>query len=560
MADQSKNFDVIVVGAGFSGLYMLHVLRQAGFSVRVIDMASDVGGTWYWNRYPGARCDVESLSYSYSFDEDLQQEWEWKERYAPQPEILDYARHVAERFDLRRDIQFDTRVTAAHFNEDTSRWTITTDDGDRYSAHYCVMATGCLSAPRRPDIPGAELFGGEQYHTGLWPHDEVDLTGKRVGVIGTGSSAIQSIPQIAKAACHLTVFQRSAHYSVPAWNGPLEPEVQNAYKARYPEYRERMRTSDAGILYDTHDINLKPAREVPEADREREFEKRWKKGAFNFQNTFSDVTKNQESNDLYVDFVHRKVREVVNDAKLAELLCATDFPLGTKRLCVDIDYFETYNRDDVTLIDLKATPITEITEDGVRTSAGHHELDVIVFATGFDAMTGALNNIDIRGCGGQALREKWADGPRTYLGLAVAGHPNLFTITGPGSPSVFTNMIVAIEQHVGWIRDCLIWMRDQGLDRIEASTAAEDEWVDHVRQLGEQTLYPKAKSWYMGANVPGKPVVFLPYIGSQHTYAQTCEKIAAQGYEGFDTARRTSDVASATEVDLGGQPEAVAQP
>jgi cyclohexanone monooxygenase len=528
-----KQYDVLVVGAGFSGLYMLYRLRKLGLAALVVDAAGDVGGTWYWNRYPGARCDVESLSYSYSFDDDLQQEWEWKERYAPQPEILDYARHVADRFDLKRDIQFDTRVTAAHYDDETSRWIVETDKGEQISARYCIMATGCLSVPRVPDIPGLEDFSGQSFHTGLWPHEGVDFAGKRVGVIGTGSSAIQSIPEIARDAAHVTVFQRTAHYSIPAWNGPLDTAEQQAFKARYDHHRERMRNSDSGILYDTHDINLKGASEVPAEMREQQFEKRWQQGGFNFQNTFADLTRSQESNDLYAEFVHRKIRQMVDDPEVADILCPTAFPIGTKRLCVDTDYYATYNRDNVTLIDLAAAPEIEITASGVRLGECEHEFDIIVFATGFDAMTGALTNIDIVGRDGRSLRDDWAEGPRAFLGLAMAGFPNLFTVTGPGSPSVFTNMIVAIEQHVDWIADCLQFMQERNITVIEVEQHTQDEWSDHVRDVGDDTLYPKANSWYMGANVPGKPRAFLAYVGGHQHFAKVCSDVAENGYRGF---------------------------
>ncbi len=529
--------DVIIVGAGFSGMYMLHRLRQMDLRVKVLEAGGDVGGTWYWNRYPGARCDVESMSYSYSFDDDLQQEWEWKERYAPQPEILDYASHVADRFDLRRDIQFDTRVAGATYDEAANLWHIETEGGERYSAKYCIMATGCLSAPRKPDLPGLDAFRGEWFHTGLWPHDGVDFEGRRVGVIGTGSSAIQSIPVIAETADHVTVFQRTAHYSVPAWNGPLDPEVQNAYKAKYAEYRQRMKTSESGILYDTHEINLKSAAAVPQDLRQEQFELRWKQGGFNFQNTFADVTSNQESNDLYAEFVRNKIRRMVDDPDLAEKLCPTDFPIATKRLCVDTNYYATYNRDNVTLVDLKTSPVTRITPDGIQAGDTQYDVDLIVFATGFDAVTGALLKIDIRGRAERSLRDEWEGGPRTYLGLAMAGFPNLFTITGPGSPSIFTNMFVSIEQHVDWITDCLRYMATEGYDTAEATEDAQDKWARHVREVGEKTLYPKANSWYMGANVPGKPRVFLAFVAGHKTYTQACDEVAANGYEGFTLTR-----------------------
>ena len=532
-----KQFDAVIVGAGFSGMYMLHRLRRMGLKVRVLEAGGDVGGTWYWNRYPGARCDVESMSYSFSFDDDLQQEWEWKERYAPQPEILDYASHVADRFDLRRDIDFDTRVTAAAYDEAANLWHIETEAGERYAARYCIMAMGCLSVPRKPDLPGLDRFRGTWVHTGLWPHEGVDFAGKRVGVIGTGSSAIQSIPVMAETAAQVTVFQRTAHYSVPAWNGPLDPQIQRDYKERYDEYRERMRTSESGILYDTREINLRSAAEVPDDERNEQFELRWKQGGFNFQNTFADVTSNQASNDLYADFVRNKIRGMVDDPATAEKLCPTDFPICTKRLCVDTNYYATYNRDNVSLIDLKTSPITEITPDGVRTGDTVHELDIIVFATGFDAVTGALLKVDIKGREGRSLRREWEDGPHTYLGLGMAGFPNLFTITGPGSPSIFTNMMVSIEQHVDWIADCITYLGEHGLDVIEATEAAQEKWTAHVREVGENTLYPKTKSWYMGANVPGKPRVFLAYVAGHRTYTQHCDNAVASGYEGFMLSR-----------------------
>ena len=539
-----RDFDAIVVGAGFSGMYMLHRLRRQGLATCVLEAGSDVGGTWYWNRYPGARCDVESLSYSYSFDDALQQEWVWKERYAPQPEILDYARHVADRFDLRRDIRFDTRVTAARYDETANLWTVETEAGDRFSATYCIMATGVLSVPRKPDLPGLETFEGDWFHTGLWPHEGVDFAGKRVGVIGTGSSAIQSIPVIAGVAAHVTVLQRTAHYSVPDWNGPLDPEVQRAYKANYAEHRARMRASESGILYDTHDINRKSAAEVPADARQEQFEIRWKQGGFNFQNTFPDVTSNQESNDLYAEFARAKIRDMVDDPAIAEKLCPTDFPICTKRLCVDTNYFATYNRDNVTLVDLKEQPIREVTPKGLRAGEHHHDLDIIVFATGFDAVTGALLRIDITGRDGYILKDDWADGPRSYLGLAMAGYPNLFTITGPGSPSVFTNMFVSIELHVEWIADCIRHMREHSIEAVEATEQAQDDWADHVRELGEKTLYPKANSWYMGANIPGKPRIFLAYVAGHRSYAEACHAVAVNAYDGF-TKRRMAEAEAA---------------
>ena len=535
--------DAVIVGAGFAGLYMLHRLRGLGLSARVIEAGDGVGGTWYWNRYPGARCDIESLEYQYGFDDELPREWRWTERYATQPEILRYLNHVADRLDLRRDIRFETRVTAAHYDEAAGRWRVTTDRGDQITATYCIMATGCLSAARVPDYEGLESFRGEWYHTGAWPHEGVDFTGKRVGVIGTGSSAIQSIPRIAEQAAHLFVFQRTPNFSVPAHNGPIDPEYERQMVERYTEQRRLARESRAGIL--AVKPNERSALEATPEERLAEFEARWKLGGFAIGAAFADQAINPEANELVAEFVRGKIRAVVKDPAVAELLCPRDYPFGTKRLCVDTDYFETFNRDNVTLVDLKRAPIEAITPTGLRTVDAEYELDCIVFATGFDAMTGALLNIDIRGRGGLALREKWEGGPRTYLGLQVAGFPNLFTITGPGSPSVLSNMVVSIEQHVDWITDCIAYLRERGLTTIEATVEAEDAWVDHVNEVASFTLYPRANSWYIGANVPGKPRVFMPYIGGVGTYAQKCEEIAANGYQGFALGERETAAAPA---------------
>ncbi len=530
----AEQLDVLVVGAGFSGLYLLHRLRNQGFSVRVVEAASDVGGTWYWNRYPGARCDIESLDYSYSFDEDLQQEWSWPQRYSEQPEILRYADHVAERFDLRRDIVFNTKATAASWNEESGRWSIETDTGATYDATWFIMATGCLSASRLPDIPGRDSFGGATYHTGLWPHEGVDFTGLDVGVIGTGSSAIQSIPIIAQQARHLTVFQRTPNFSIPAWNGPLDPDVEREHKARYAEIREITRWSDGGFYVDE---NEEPLVDQPEEDVQKEIERRWYQGGFNVMETYGDLMTNPRANEVVAEYVRNNIRSRVNDPEVAELLCPKSHPFGTKRLCVDTDYYETYNRDNVTLVDLHATPIEAITETGVRTTGADYAFDAIVYATGFDAMTGALTNVDIKGRDGLSLREKWKAGPRTYLGLMVAGFPNFFTITGPGSPSVLSNMMTSIEQHVEWVSDCMASVRDRQMARIEPSVAAEDRWVDHVNETAADTLYPEANSWYMGANIPGKPRVFLPYVGGVGAYRKICEDVRANDYEGLEIGR-----------------------
>jgi cation diffusion facilitator CzcD-associated flavoprotein CzcO len=531
----ASDLDAVIVGAGFAGLYMLHRLRGLGVSVRVYEAGEGIGGTWYWNRYPGARCDVESMDYSYSFSDELQQEWQWTERYASQPEILRYINHVADRFDLRRDVQLSTRVTAAVFDEGTHRWAVSTDRGERVSARFCIMATGCLSAAQVPDFKGFETFEGPWYHTGNWPHEGVDFTGQRVGVIGTGSSAIQSIPLIARQAAQLFVFQRTPNFSVPARNAPLDPEYEQRWKANYAEHRRQARESRVGFVVERNDLS---ALEVSAEERLREYENRWSRGGLGFNATFADLLTSKDANDTAADFFRAKIRAAVRDQAVAETLSPRHYPVGTKRLCVDTDYYDTFNRDNVTLIDLRKAPIEAITPTGLRTRDEAYALDSLVFATGFDAMTGALLSIDIRGRAGQTLRQKWAEGPRTYLGLAVAGFPNLFAITGPGSPSVLSNMIVSIEQHVDWVADCLVYLREHDRTAIEATVAAEDTWVAHVNEVGHATLYPLANSWYMGANIPGKPRIFMPYIGGVGTYRQICDEVAAKDYEGFALTHR----------------------
>ncbi len=534
--------DVVIVGAGFAGMYMLHRLRGLGISARVFEAASGVGGTWYWNRYPGARCDVESMQYSYSFSPDLQQEWQWSELFASQPEILRYANHVADRLDLRRDIQFDTRVTAAHFDRTTHRWDVRTDRGERVSAQYCVMATGCLSTARVPDFKGLAEFTGKTYHTGHWPHEGVDFTGQRVGVIGTGSSAIQAIPMIAKQAGRLYVFQRTPNFSIPSRNGAMTPDYEASWKATYPMLRDKARQMRTGILNNPNDTS---ALELSDEDRQREYEARWAAGGTNFMAAFNDLIFNRQANDTAAEFVRDKIRAIVRDQAVAELLAPKNHPIGTKRICVDTNYYDTYNLDNVTLVDARATPITEITPSGLRTGDTEYQLDSIVFATGFDAMTGAVLKIDIGGGSGETLQQKWEAGPRTYLGLMTAGYPNLFMITGPGSPSVLSNMMVSIEQHVDWIADCVECLRSRQLDCIEATQAAEDAWVAHVNEVADTTLYPLANSWYVGANIPGKPQVFMPYIGGVGLYRQTCLDIAANGYQGFRLTAPTQTAAAA---------------
>jgi cation diffusion facilitator CzcD-associated flavoprotein CzcO len=524
-------YDAVIVGAGFAGMYMLHKLRGLGFSAIVYEAAADVGGTWFWNRYPGARCDVESINYSYSFDADLEQEWDWSERYATQPEILRYANHVAERFDLRRDIKFSTRVTAASFVESSQRWTITTDSGDDVSARHFIMAVGCLSTSKTPEIPGIETFQGNWYHTGHWPHEGVDFTGQRVGVIGTGSSAIQSIPIMAEQATHLTVFQRTPNFSLPAKNAALDPDEFKALKARYPAHRQEARVSGFGV---PNPAPEKSALEVTEEERQETYREGFERGSLvGMLLSYNDLITDKAANDTAAEYVRQRIRDIVTDPAVAEKLAPKDHPIGTKRPCLDTNYYATFNRPNVELIDLRATPLVEVTERGIRTSEREFEFDSIVFATGFDAMTGSLVAFDIKGRDGTLLKDKWAAGPRTYLGLATAGFPNLWMITGPGSPSVLSNMMISIEQHVDWIADAMAYLRDNDQQAMDPTAAAEDEWTDHVTEVGNTTLYPSANSWYMGSNVPGKPRVFMAYIGGVGPYRERCDEIADKDYEGF---------------------------
>ena len=614
-------YDAVIVGAGFAGLYMLHRLRRCGFKATVFEAGSGVGGTWYWNRYPGARCDVESMEYSYSFDDELQQQWEWTERYAGQPEILSYANHVADRFDLNRDIVFDTRVVKAHFDETKTLWLIETDTGRVVSARFCILATGCLSSANLPDFAGRDDFVGDTYHTGRWPHEGVDFSGRRVGIVGTGSSAIQAIPVIAAQAAHLTVFQRTPNYSIPARNAPIDKELVAEIKAEYPAFRAR-NTKEAAGFGSKIPKNDVAALEDTETNRAGNYTLRWDRGGFGFLSAYNDLIVDHDANETAAGFVREQIRRIVDDPATAELLCP-DNVIGCKRPCLDTGYFETYNRPNVTLVDVRTNPIERITPAGIvvagkspqrgsarghpsqeeslqpgsarghpshgespqpgsarghpsqeespqpgsarghpsqeespqpgsarghpshgespqRGSArGHpshgneHAVDCIVFATGFDAMTGAMLSIDIRGRDGLALGEKWSAGPVTYLGLTTSAFPNLFMISGPGSPSVLTNMIVSIEQHVEWIADCLAHLRENGLAAIEATPAAENDWVAHVNAVADQTLYPTCNSWYLGKNIPGKPQVFMPLIGFP-PYVEKCDAVVANGYEGFE--------------------------
>ncbi|PIB95885.1 NAD(P)/FAD-dependent oxidoreductase [Caulobacter sp. X] len=520
-----ETVDAVVVGAGFAGLYMVHRLREAGLSVQGIEVASDVGGTWWWNRYPGARCDIPSLLYSYTWSPEVREDWRWSEKYATQPEILAYAEHVADRYDLRRAFLFETRVTAATFDEARGRWTVETDTGRVFDAQFCVMATGCLSVPREPDIPGADAFEGEAYVTGRWPHRPVDFKGKRVAIIGTGSSGIQSMPLIAQDAAQVFVFQRTPNFSLPALNAPLSDAEVAEFKAFFPTYLEALRAGEPGIP-------LPPKGWKPnDAELAELVQQLWNGGGLVSTVMIPDIIRDERINAAASEFVRGKIAEIVKDRKTAEKLQPRGYPITAKRACVDTDYYASFNRDNVTLVDLRETPIETITAKGVRTTAGEIPVDIIVFALGFDAMTGALTRIDIRGRGGRLLREAWAEGPKTYLGLAVAGFPNLFTVTGPGSPSVLTNVLTAGEQHVDWIFDAIAHVRAGNAGVMEATPEAQEAWVAHVNEEADKTLFPRAASWYMGANVPGKPRVFMPYVGED--YKKRCDRVAAEGYAGF---------------------------
>jgi cation diffusion facilitator CzcD-associated flavoprotein CzcO/acetyl esterase/lipase len=552
--------DVAVVGAGFAGMYLLHRLRGLGLTTRVFETGDDVGGTWYWNRYPGARCDIQSLDYSYSFDAELDAEWTWSEKYAPQPEILRYAQHVADKHDLRRDIEFATRVTSATWDEATSQWRLRTSQGNEVTCRYYVMATGCLSVPKEVDIVGTDRFRGDVYFTSRWPHEGVDFSGKRVAVVGTGSSAIQSIPLIAKQAAEVTVFQRTPNFSIPANNGPV-PEYKLAAATSRAEYRESLRWTGSGVLAELSEVS---ALAVSDEERLARYEKAWEVGGIiEFLSSYSDHLLNEKSNELLAEFVRNKIRATVRDKKTAEALCPTSYPIGTKRLCVDTNYYATYNLPHVRLVDLNEQPIATITETGIDVTDESLSFDAIVFATGFDAMTGAVVGVDIEGTGGRTLKEAWAHGPVTYLGLMAEGFPNLFMITGPGSPSVLSNMLVSIEQHVDWIANCIHDLQRDGLHAIEPTEAAVDGWVQHVNDFADITLMPKANSWYMGANVPGKARVFLPYGGGVDRYRTVCNEVVEKDYLGFERrgpneSRRNDGVIRRLQPDVGIMLELVA--
>jgi cation diffusion facilitator CzcD-associated flavoprotein CzcO len=522
--------DVVVVGAGFAGLYAVHHFRKLGFTVQGFEAGSDVGGTWYWNRYPGARCDVESVDYSYSFSEELQQDFDWTERFAAQPEILRYMQHVATRFDLYRSFQFDTRITEAAYDEQALAWRIRDGSGTLASARFLMLATGPLSVPLVPDFPGLDTFQGPVYQTSQWPADGVDFSGQRVAVVGTGSSGVQSIPVIAEQCEQLFVLQRTANFSIPAQNRPLTKEYLDEVKASYPERRRLARQDRIGTPYRYRPYGVM---DIDEPERAEAFEQAWQRGGTHFTKSFTDIVRNEDSNRYAVDFVHSKIRAILGDSPVAESLLPKSHPLGGKRICADTNYYQTYLRDNVTLIDLQLTPLTEVNATGIRTTAGEFPVDSVVLATGFDALTGSFLAIDVRGAEDRSLRELWAAGPRTYLGVAVNGFPNLFFLSGPGSPSVLANMVATSEQQVDWLGDFLTYLREHEIAGVEAERQPQDNWVDHVNELASHTLFMKAKSWYLGSNVPGKPRIFMPYVGGLDAYRRTCDEIAAADYRGF---------------------------
>jgi cation diffusion facilitator CzcD-associated flavoprotein CzcO len=535
--------EIAIIGAGFAGLAMAHRVQNLGMTMQGFESGGDVGGTWYWNRYPGARCDVESMQYSYRFSEELQQEWEWTERYAGQPEILKYIDHVAERFDLRRHFRFRTRVVGAHYDDAAGKWTIETDDGQLTTARFLVAAAGCLSSANRPDIPGLDDFAGTLVHTGHWPSEGLDVSGKRVGVIGTGSSGVQVIPQLARQAAELVVFQRTAAYCVPAHNGPIDQEAAQAIKADYKGFRDRC-GKQFGAFAATP--ATQSALGVDEVERRAGFDAAWARGGLAFQGAFYDLSYDLAANDLAMAYFRDKIHEIVSDPDTAAKLMPKQ-RFATKRLCIDNDYYATFNRPNVSLVDLQATPLTTVDATGVRTSDGEYPLDVLVLATGYDAMTGSLLRMDIRGRDGLKLGDAWAEGPHTYLGLGVVGFPNLFIISGPGSPSVLSNMVFSIEQQVDWIAECLDYLRENGVDRIEAERDAQSAWVARANAMAAQTLMATGTSWYLGANIPGKPRVFMPYL-DYPGYVATCEEVAANGYAGFALNKSTQEAISTEEI------------
>jgi cation diffusion facilitator CzcD-associated flavoprotein CzcO len=533
--------DVVVVGAGFSGLYALYRLRRLGLKVACFEAGDGVGGTWYWNRYPGARVDIESMQYSYSFDEDLQQEWRWPEYFSPQADLESYANHVADRFGLRDMIRFGARVDRMRFDDSAGRWHVSTQRGDRVTAKYVIAASGALNAMNVPDFPGLETFRGEWYHTAQWPREGVSFDGKRVGLIGTGSTGIQAAPEIARTAGHLHVFQRTPAYSVPANNRPLPADYERDWKEHYAERRAHMR---ANVTASYHPVKQHGSvfDHSPE-ERAEILEEAWAaRSGLLFLRTFTDTMQSLEANEIVAEFIRGKIRQTVRDPALAELLCPKTYPVGTKRICMDSGYYETFNRPNVTLADVRKDPVTEVTPHGLRTTAADYELDTLVFATGFDAVTGSLTRMNVTGTAGADLREKWARYPANYLGFMVAGFPNLFMIHGPGSPGVLAQMITGGEWQVEWVTGVIEDLQRDGYARIEATPQAEEGWAAEMEAMASRTLYKYADSWYIGANIPGKPRTFMIYIGGFDRYAQRCTEQVRNGYAGFVLTRDEHEI------------------
>jgi cation diffusion facilitator CzcD-associated flavoprotein CzcO len=520
--------DAVIIGAGFAGLFMLHELRERGYSTKVFEAGDGIGGTWHWNRYPGARCDIESMQYSYSFSDELQQQWHWSERFAKQPEILCYLNHVADKFDLRKDIQLETRVTSIIYDEDLSQWTIATNRNDRISAKFCILATGCLSIPRDPKMKGLDQFKGNVYSTSNWPKDDISFVNRRVAVIGTGSSGAQCIPIIANEATHLYVFQRTPNFIIPSDNKSFDTEYEEDWKSKYNQRRRQMLETSAGIFSDCDNDSST----VNMTDNER-FEAAWKKGGFLFFTTFQGRLNDKAISEIISSFIHGKIREIVKDPTVAEALSPHDHLFGTKRPCFVSQYYETFNRDNVTLVDIHNKNIDEITTTGIQIEDKYYEVDDIVLAIGFDAITGSMLNIDIRGRSGKTLQEKWAIRPRALLGMMIVGFPNLFTIAGPGSPIDLTNMIPHIEENVKWIIKCIEHLKIHNIDSIEPTVDAQNAWVDHVDMVANQILCSTGNFQHNDSNIREKSSAFMRYAGGLHNYLKMCEKVAMHGYKQF---------------------------
>ena len=532
-----ETVDVVIVGAGFAGMYMQHKIQQRGLSVRLYEAGSGVGGTWYWNTYPGARVDVESVEYSYSFDDDLQQEWSWSERYASQPELMRYANHFADRFKLRQNMQFNTRVTSAVYDAKKYRWQVATNLGGEVSAKYCVLATGFLSSGSIPNFDGLNDYSGDKYLTSRWPKEEINFSGQKVAVIGTGSSAVQSIPIIAKQADHLFVFQRTPSFSIPARNGPLDREFEKRVKSDYPEWRRRQRyESRAGFIsvnFQPTAPNDKSAVDVSAEERFADYEMRWQSGGLCYYSSFIDLLTNEEANKTLADFVRNKIREKVEDPEIAELLAPKDYPIMAKRLCADTNYYETYNRKNVSLVSIKDSPIEKLTDKGLIVHSHEYEVDSIIFATGFDAVTGAIKNINVRGLQGKSLDEHWEGAPRAYLGLMSSGFPNLFFLDGPCSNGALVSPMLLSEYQVEWVDRCINQIGIGPDAEIEPTLKAENSWMEHMEEVGKDSLLHLANSWYVGANIPGKPRALLSYLGGLENYRRQCSSGEANDYGNF---------------------------